>query len=150
MASHGQGLEGSQTSPRRPKLQTSPSRLDSGTLRRASREATSSRPLYKMAALSVASGRLPGTTQRSVCPSLLFRVAHTTAQNNCHTSRRSREPPAYQPIELPSYKAAPLQAFGPPLPWMSQTNQTFYDGGHRRMGVPRGRLGHETHRCDAR
>jgi hypothetical protein len=50
--SHAQGLEGSQTSPRRPKL----------------REATSGRPLYKMAALPVASGQLPGMTQRKVLP----------------------------------------------------------------------------------
>ena len=55
-ASHTQGLEGSQTSPRRLKL----------------REATAGRPLYKMAALSVASSRLPGTTQRKVLPIASF------------------------------------------------------------------------------
>jgi hypothetical protein len=65
-ASHAQGLEGSQTSPRRPKLPILPHRLKL-------REATSGKPLYKMAALPVASRRLPGMTQRSVCPSRLFR-----------------------------------------------------------------------------
>jgi hypothetical protein len=43
-ASHAQGLEGSQTSPRRLKLPTSPCRLGSGTLRRTGREATSGSP----------------------------------------------------------------------------------------------------------
>jgi hypothetical protein len=43
------------------------------------------------------------------CPARLFRAADTTGLSNCHTSRHSREPPAYQPIELPRYKAASLQ-----------------------------------------
>ena len=69
-----------------------------------------------MAALSVASRRLPGTTQRDVCPSRLFGAAGI---------RRAIELPdlgtfpgaaCCQPIELPSYKAAPLQALGTNTP----------------------------------
>jgi hypothetical protein len=36
-------------------------------------------PLYRMAGLSVASRRLPGTTQRKVCPPPLFCCVDTTA-----------------------------------------------------------------------
>ncbi len=56
------GLEGSQTSPRRLKLPTSPRRYNSGRLCWTGREASSGRPLYKVAALSVGSRRLSGMT----------------------------------------------------------------------------------------
>jgi len=52
-------------------------------------------------------------TQRNVLPIASIPCGRYNGPQNCHISRRSREPPAYQPIELPSYKAAPLQAFGP-------------------------------------
>src|SRR5271156_608662 len=67
-------LEGSQTSPRRLKL----------------REATSGRPLYKMATLSVASGRLPGMTERKVLP-----IASTSVVG------------IQRPIELPHFETFP-------------------------------------------
>ena len=63
-ASHAQSLEGSQTSPRRLKL----------------REATSGKPLYKVAALSVASRRLLGMTQRNVLPIASILLRDTTAR----------------------------------------------------------------------
>jgi hypothetical protein len=66
-----------------------------------------------MAALSVSSRRLPGITQRNVLP---------IASIRCGVYNRPIELPhletfpgaaCWQPIELPCYKAAPLQAFGP-------------------------------------
>ena len=77
------------------------------------REATSGRPLYKMAALSVASRRLPGMTQRNVCPSRLFRAADANRPIELPHLETFPGAACYQPIELPCYKAAPLQAFGP-------------------------------------
>ena len=65
-----------------------------------------------MAALWVGSRRLPGITQRNVLP---------IASIPCGGYNRPIELPqletfpgaaCYQPIELPGYKAAPLQAFG--------------------------------------
>src|ERR1700677_776700 len=68
-------------------------------------------PLCDMATLWVSSRRLPGTFQRYVLPSAAVPGGgYNRAYRNCYTLRRSREPPAYQPIELPSYKAAPLQS----------------------------------------
>jgi hypothetical protein len=46
------------------------------------------------------------------CPARLFHAADTMALELPHLETFSGAA-CYQPIELPSYKAAPLQAFGP-------------------------------------
>jgi len=69
-----------------------------------------------MAALSVASRRLPGTTQRDVCPSRLFRAAGIRRAIELAGLGTFPGAACCQPIELPSYKAAPLQALGTNTP----------------------------------
>ena len=66
-------------------------------------------PLCKMAALSVASRRLPGIAQRNVLP-----IASILCGMGVEAIELPRLEPCpgaacCQPIELPSYKAAPLQ-----------------------------------------
>jgi hypothetical protein len=62
-----------------------------------------------MAALSVSSRRLPGMTQGNVLPIASIRAAATTAIELPHLETFPGAA-CYQPIELPGYKAAPLQS----------------------------------------
>jgi hypothetical protein len=66
-----------------------------------------------MAALWVSSRRLPGTTQRDFLP--IASVPWGGYNRPIELPHLETFPGAacYQPIELPYYKAAPLQAFGP-------------------------------------
>ena len=53
-------------------------------------------------------------TQRNVLPIASVPCAeYNRPVELLHLERRSQEPPATIPIELPGYKAAPLQASGP-------------------------------------
>jgi hypothetical protein len=92
-ASHAQRLEGSQTSPRRLKL----------------REAPSGRPLYKMAALSVSSRRLPGMTQRNVLP--MASIPYGGYNRPIERPHLETFPGA---ACLPTHRAARLQSGSPP------------------------------------
>ena len=66
-----------------------------------------------MAALWVSSRRLPGITQRNVLP--ISSVPWGGYNRTIELPHLETFPGAacYQPIELPGYKAAPLQAFAP-------------------------------------
>jgi hypothetical protein len=65
-------------------------------------------PLYKMTALSVASRRLPGTSQRNVLPSASILLWDTTA----HRTAAPRDVPGSR--LLLTHRAAKLQSGSPP------------------------------------
>jgi len=68
-------------------------------------------PLYKMAALSVASRRLPGITQRKVLPIASVLLLGYNGPYNCCTSRRSREPPAANFFDRVAQPAPSMKLF---------------------------------------